>query len=41
MKTKNSEKGNSMDRIVVLPGDGIGPEVTRQAQRVLEVVCER
>ncbi len=30
-----------MDRIVVLPGDGIGPEVTRQAQRVLEAVCAR
>jgi 3-isopropylmalate dehydrogenase len=30
-----------MDRIVVLPGDGIGPEVTRQAQRVLEVVCRK
>jgi len=30
-----------MDRIVVLPGDGIGPEVTRQAQRVLEVVCAK
>ena len=27
--------------IAVLPGDGIGPEVTRQAQRVLELVCER
>ncbi|MEE8580305.1 MAG: 3-isopropylmalate dehydrogenase [Myxococcota bacterium] len=25
-----------MARIVVLPGDGIGPEVTREAQRVLE-----
>jgi len=30
-----------MDRIVVLPGDGIGPEVARQAQRVLEAVSER
>ncbi|MDP6978308.1 MAG: 3-isopropylmalate dehydrogenase [Myxococcota bacterium] len=30
-----------MDRIVVLPGDGIGPEVTRQAQRVLEAVCAK
>ncbi|MDE0910742.1 MAG: 3-isopropylmalate dehydrogenase [Myxococcota bacterium] len=30
-----------MDRIVVLPGDGIGPEVTAQAQRVLEVVCAK
>ena len=30
-----------MDRILVLPGDGIGPEVTREACRVLEVVAER
>ena len=28
-----------MNRIVVLPGDGIGPEVTAQARRVLESVC--
>ncbi len=30
-----------MDRILVLPGDGIGPEVTREARRVLEAVAER
>ena len=30
-----------MHRIVLLPGDGIGPEVTRQARRVLEVVAPR
>lgn len=30
-----------MDRIVVLPGDGIGPEVTREAQRVLALVAGR
>jgi 3-isopropylmalate dehydrogenase len=30
-----------MDRILVLPGDGIGPEVTREACRVLEVAAER
>ena len=30
-----------MDRIVVLPGDGIGPEVTGQARRVLEAVARR
>jgi 3-isopropylmalate dehydrogenase len=30
-----------MDRIIVLPGDGIGPEVTEQAKRVLEAVCPR
>jgi 3-isopropylmalate dehydrogenase len=30
-----------MDRIVLLPGDGIGPEVTTQAQRVLEAVCPK
>jgi 3-isopropylmalate dehydrogenase len=28
-------------RIVVLPGDGIGPEVIRQARRVLEVAAAR
>ena len=30
-----------MHRILVLPGDGIGPEVTRQARRLLEAVAER
>ena len=30
-----------MNRIVVLPGDGIGREVTREATRVLELVSER
>jgi len=30
-----------VDRIVVLPGDGIGPEVTQEAQRVLELVAGR
>jgi 3-isopropylmalate dehydrogenase len=30
-----------MDRIVLLPGDGIGPEVTREARRVLEAACAR
>ena len=28
-------------RVVLLPGDGIGPEVTRQAARVLERAAER
>jgi 3-isopropylmalate dehydrogenase len=28
-----------MERILVLPGDGIGPEVTREAQRALEVAA--
>jgi len=28
-------------RILLLPGDGIGPEVTREAQRVLEAAAER
>lgn len=28
-------------RIVLLPGDGIGPEVIREARRVLEAVAER
>jgi 3-isopropylmalate dehydrogenase len=30
-----------MHRILVLPGDGIGPEVTREARRVLEAVAKR
>jgi len=30
-----------VDRILVLPGDGIGPEVTREAQRVLEAAARR
>jgi 3-isopropylmalate dehydrogenase len=30
-----------MDRILILPGDGIGPEVTAQAVRVLEAVAKR
>ncbi|HEU4430259.1 MAG TPA: 3-isopropylmalate dehydrogenase, partial [Myxococcota bacterium] len=29
------------DRILVLPGDGIGPEVTREAVRALEAVAKR
>ena len=28
-----------MQRILVLPGDGIGPEVTREARRVLEAAA--
>ena len=30
-----------MPRLLVLPGDGIGPEVTEQARRVLEAVAPR
>ena len=30
-----------MNRIVSLPGDGIGPEVTTQARRVVDAVCEQ
>ncbi|HVP28580.1 MAG TPA: 3-isopropylmalate dehydrogenase [Myxococcota bacterium] len=30
-----------MDRILLLPGDGIGPEVTREARRVLEAAASR
>ena len=30
----------SLERVVLLPGDGIGPEVTREARRVLEIVAE-
>jgi len=28
-----------MERILILPGDGVGPEVTRQARRVLETAA--
>jgi 3-isopropylmalate dehydrogenase len=28
-----------MERILILPGDGVGPEVTRQARRVLEAAA--
>ena len=28
-------------RILLLPGDGIGPEVVREARRVLEVVADQ
>jgi 3-isopropylmalate dehydrogenase len=30
-----------MERVLILPGDGIGPEVTGQALRVLGAVCKR
>ncbi|HKE11632.1 MAG TPA: 3-isopropylmalate dehydrogenase [Myxococcota bacterium] len=30
-----------MDRILLLPGDGIGPEVTQEARQVLEAACAR
>jgi 3-isopropylmalate dehydrogenase len=33
--------GNMDARIVILPGDGIGPEVCAQARRVLELVAHR
>ena len=36
------EKGNIVDaNIVLLPGDGIGPEIVAQAERVLQVVAEQ
>ena len=28
-----------MERILILPGDGIGPEVTREAQRALDAAA--
>ena len=34
---KNST--NMADKLLLLPGDGIGPEVTRQARRVAEIVA--
>ncbi|MEW5747760.1 MAG: isocitrate/isopropylmalate dehydrogenase family protein [Candidatus Thermoplasmatota archaeon] len=30
-----------MQKVGVIPGDGIGPEVVREARRVLDVACER
>ena len=30
-----------MERILVLPGDGVGPEVTEQARRVLATTGDR
>lgn len=30
-----------MQRVAVIPGDGVGPEVVREAMRVLEVVTEK
>ncbi len=30
-----------MERILLLPGDGIGPEVTREAQRALDAAARR
>jgi len=37
-----SNSGNSVDaNIVLLPGDGIGPEIVTQGQRVLEAVASR
>ena len=32
---------DSLSRILLLPGDGIGPEVVREARRVLEAASER
>ena len=30
-----------MKKIAVLPGDGIGPEVMKEAVKVLEAVCKK
>lgn len=35
------ETGSSMARVAIIPGDGIGPEVTSEAVRALELVAER
>ena len=34
-------QGHLMERILLLPGDGIGPEVTREAQRALDAAARR
>jgi 3-isopropylmalate dehydrogenase len=39
MTTEKARTGTI--RIVALPGDGIGPEVCREALRVLELLCKR
>ena len=28
-------------KIVLIPGDGIGPEIVREAKKVLDGVCEK
>jgi isocitrate/isopropylmalate dehydrogenase len=30
-----------LQKVAVIPGDGIGPEVVREARKVLDVVCEK
>jgi len=40
-ESHGSHTSNEIDRIVVMPGDGIGPEVTHEARRVLETVAKR
>ena len=36
-----AERGRIMDyRIALIPGDGIGPEIVREAKKVLDKVCE-
>ncbi|HVU02416.1 MAG TPA: 3-isopropylmalate dehydrogenase [Polyangiaceae bacterium] len=37
----STKKDGSVIRIVSLPGDGIGPEVCREAVRVLDLVCKK
>ena len=29
---------NNMMKILILPGDGVGPEVTQQAKKVINVI---
>src|SRR5690606_20907930 len=41
LRTGTSGMNARQARIVVLPGDGIGPEVTAEATRVLEAVAKR
>lgn len=41
-KSKYEQRGMDMEKhIVLLPGDGIGPEVTKAAKNVLEAIADR
>ncbi|MEO5936476.1 MAG: isocitrate/isopropylmalate family dehydrogenase, partial [Terriglobales bacterium] len=37
---KTPTQGRTGMKVTVLPGDGVGPEVTREAVKVLRVVCD-
>ena len=39
--TGSVDMAANVPKLMILPGDGVGPEVTRQARRVVEWICER